>query len=219
MTQQLLQRRVQAARAIGPALKGLARDARGATVIEFAMVAPVVGLILLGAFDVAHTLYARGVLQGIVQKTARDATLEGGGAAAMRAKLDSRVTAQVKAMANNADIKITRRYYRTFSEAAAAKAEIWTDTNKNKTCDDGEPFEDANLNNVWDKDGGNAGQGGAKDTVVYTVEATYPRFFPLYNMIGGSNVTTIKGTTVLRNQPFGDQESYGAMKPGNCPWT
>jgi len=210
MTRQLLRHRA------APALRRLGRDERGATVVEFAIVAPVMGLILLGAFDIAHTLYAGGVLQGIVQKTARDATLEGGSAAAQQTKLDDRVKAQVKAMANNADIKITRRYYRTFSEAAAAKAEIWTDTNKNKICDAGEPYEDANLNSVWDKDGGNEGQGGAKDAVVYTVEVSYPRFFPLYNLIDGKKTTTIKGTTLLRNQPFGDQESYGAMKVKNC---
>lgn len=214
--QPLLRQGGRAARAFAPTLKRFGRDERGATVVEFAIIAPVMGLMLLGAFDIAHTLYAGGVLQGVVQKTARDATLEGGSAATMQAKLDSRVTAQVKAMANNADIKITRRYYRTFSEAAAAKAEIWTDTNKNKICDEGEPYEDANLNNVWDKDGGNAGQGGAKDAVVYTVQVSYPRLFPLYNLIGGSNITTLRATTVLRNQPFGDQESYGEMKERNC---
>jgi len=212
MTLQRFRHRIRGPRT----LKALSRDERGATVVEFAIVAPVMGLILLGAFDVAHTLYARGVLQGVVQKTARDATLEGGGADAMRTKLDNRVMAQAKALANNADIKITRRYYRTFSEAAAAKAEIWTDTNKNKICDAGEPYEDANLNSVWDKDGGNDGQGGAKDAVVYSVEMSYPRFFPLYNLIDGSKTTTIRGTTVLRNQPFGDQESYGEMKVRNC---
>ncbi|OYX46938.1 MAG: hypothetical protein B7Y97_13125, partial [Sphingomonas sp. 32-66-10] len=35
----------------------LRRDESGATIVEFAMVAPVLGLVLLGAFDVAHTLY------------------------------------------------------------------------------------------------------------------------------------------------------------------
>jgi Flp pilus assembly protein TadG len=196
--------------------QALARDERGATVVEFAIVAPVLGLLLLGGFDVAHTLYMRGVLQGVVQKTARDASLEAGGETQVQQTLDQRVRAQVSALANNGEIKITRRFYRTFSEAAAAKPEAWTDTNKNDTCDAGEPYEDANVNSVWDKDGGNDGQGGAKDAVLYTVEVSYPRFFPVYNFIGGSNTTKIKGTTVLKNQPYGDQGSYGAMKIRNC---
>lgn len=216
MTRQLPLHATRIPGAPGALFRRLRTDTRGATIIEFAMIAPVMTLILLGGSDIAHTLYMSSAVQGVVQKTARDATLEGGSTAATQTKLDSRVKLQIKALANNADIKITRRYYRTFSEAAAAKAEIWTDTNKNKICDEGEPYEDANLNNIWDADGGNAGQGGAKDAVVYTVEVSYPRFFPLYSLFGSSNTTTVKGVTVLRNQPFGDQESYGAMKVRNC---
>ncbi|MCR5872125.1 MULTISPECIES: TadE/TadG family type IV pilus assembly protein [unclassified Sphingomonas] len=194
----------------------LRRDESGATIVEFAMVAPVLGFVLLGAFDVAHTLYTRAALQGVVQKTARDSTLESGGETATQALLDEKVKAQAKALANNATITITRRFYRTFSEAAAARAETWTDTNSNGVCDAGEPYEDANRNNVWDRDGGNAGQGGAKDATLYTVSATYPRMFPFYNLIGGSRTTTITASTVLRNQPFGDQGNYGAMQVRNC---
>lgn len=202
-------------------LRRLRRDQRGATVVEFAMVAPVMGMVLLGAFDIGHTLYMRATMQGIVQKTARDSTLEDSTDAGAQAKLDTKVTAQVKALANNADVKITRRYYRTFSTAAAARAETFTDSSsgiyKNGTCDGGEPYEDANGNSVWDKDGGNGGQGGAKDAVLYTVTASYPRFFPIYRFIGGSDVTKVTASTVLRNQPYGDQASYGAMKVRNCP--
>jgi Flp pilus assembly protein TadG len=211
MTADLGPRRAAAARL------ALLRDERGATVIEFAIIAPVMGLLLLGGFDVAHSLYMRSVLQGVVQKTARDSTLEGGGTPEAEAALDQKVTAQVKAIANNGEITIRRRYYRTFSDVAAARAETWTDLNKNNICDDGEPYEDANLNSNWDRDGGNQGQGGAKDAVLYSVQVEYPRFFPLYNFIGGSKTTKITGTTVLRNQPFADQGSYGAMKVRNCP--
>lgn len=197
----------------------LAGDRAGATVVEFAMVAPVLGLVLLGAFDIAHSLYARAVLQGIVQKTARDSALESGLGESAQVALDAKVTGQAKAMANNAEVTITRRFYRTFSDAAAARAEIWTDTNGNGTCDEGEPYDDANRNNVWDADGGDAGQGGAKDATVYTVTVTYPRMFPLYNLIGGSRTTEITASTVLRNQPYADQGSYGTgpVPVRNCP--
>ena len=201
-------------------LQRLRGDERGATIVEFAIVAPVMGMVLLGAFDVAHTLYMRGVLQGIVQKVARDSTLEDSTDTDVQTTLDNKVKAQVAAIANNATITITRRYYRTFSTAAAARAEIFTDSATglyhNGTCDHGEPYEDANLNGSWDRDGGNSGQGGAKDAVLYTVTVSYPRFFPIYRFIGGSTTTRISGTTVLRNQPYGDQASYGTMQVRNC---
>lgn len=198
----------------------LARDQRGATIVEFAMIAPVMGILLLGAFDVAHTLYMRAVLQGIVQKVGRDSSLESGLDAATQATLDAKVTGQAKALANNGTVTITRKWYRTFTDAAAAKFEPFTDTNGNGTCDGpsgstpGEPYEDNNNNGRWDATGGNDGSGGAKDAMVYTVSVAYPRMFPVYRIIGGSTTTTVTASTVLRNQPYGDQ---GTATVRNCP--
>lgn len=196
-------------------LSRLPLEERGAAAVEFAVVAPVMALLLLGGFEVAHTLYTRSILQGVVQKTARDSTLESGTTAQAAKALDDRVIAQASALANNATVKITRRYYRTFSAAAAAKAEAWTDTNTNGICDAGEPFQDENQNNTWDPDGANAGQGGAKDTVVYTATMEYPRMFPIA-MIGGGSTTKLSASTVLRNQPYGDQAAYAAPVVRNC---
>lgn len=202
------------------ALHRLARDDRGATIVEFAIVSPVMAMLLLGAFDIAHTLYMRAVLQGVVQKVGRDATLESGLAANTQSNLDAKVSQQAKLLANNATVAITRKWYRTFANAAAAKFEPFTDTNGNGTCDGpvggtpGEPYEDNNGNQKWDSTGGNEGQGGAKDAVVYTVTVSYPRFFPIYRIIGGSNTTTVSASTILRNQPYGDQ---GAPTVRNCP--
>ncbi|TPG14245.1 pilus assembly protein [Sphingomonas oligophenolica] len=196
----------------------IARDTRGATIIEFAIVAPVMAFFMLGAFDTAHTLYMRGVLQGIVQKTARDSGLEASTDVAAQAAIDTKVTKQVKALAGNATIVFSRRFYRTFSDAATARAEVWTqDTNGNGVCDAGEPFTDTNNNGIRDLDGGDGGQGGAADRTLYSVTVSYPRMFPLYNVIGVSRTTTIKAATILENQPYTDQGSYAPPTIGNCP--
>lgn len=193
----------------------LLRDRRGVSAVEFALIAPAFCLLLMGGFDTAHSLYMRAVLQGILQKTGRDSTLEDASTTRQSA-LDARVQSSVKAIANNATVTITRRFYRTFSKAAAAQAEGWTDTNSNGRCDAGEPYQDANRNSVWDKDGGDAGQGGAKDATIYSATVSYPRVFPLWKFIGGSNTTRISATTILRNQPYADQDSYGATVVRNC---
>lgn len=197
----------------------LARDTRGVTAVEFGIIAPVMCLFLAGAFDMAHSLYMTAVLQGIVQKTARDGSLETGTAADQQLALDNRVKAQVAALANNGQVIITRRFYRTFSAAAAAQAEHWTDTNGNGRCDNGEPYTDANNNNVWDADGGDGGEGGAKDRVVYTVTVTYSRLLPIYGFIPSiGNSQKIIARTVLQNQPYADQGVYAATAPTrNCP--
>jgi len=200
-----------------------AHDTRGAAIVEFGFVAPVLVLTLLGAFDVAHTLYMRSVLQGIVQKVGRDSALEGNDITSAQLAIDAKVAAQVRALVNNATIPPpTRRFYKTFSTAAAAQAEIWTDTNSNGTCDGpsgatpGEPYQDANNNNTWDRDGGAEGQGGAKDATLYTVTVTYQRMFPLYKLIGLSNTTTVKAATILKNQPYDEQSTNGLPVARNC---
>jgi Flp pilus assembly pilin Flp len=197
-------------------LRRVRTDERGATIIEFAMVAPIMCMLLLGGFDVSHMLYTRAQLQGIVQKTARDGTLESDATEAASDALDAKVKKQALALQNDAKLEFKRRYYRNFTEAAAAKPEPWTDTNKNGTCDAGEPYQDNNLNSAWDKDGGNSGQGGAKDAVVYTVDMTFKRMFPIYKVVGGSDMATVSATTVLRNQPYDNQQSYGTAKVRNC---
>jgi len=192
-------------------------DQRGATLVEFAMVAPVMGLVLLGGFDVGHTLYLRAVLQGALQKAARDSTLENNNSTDQLATIDKKVSTQALALNKNAKITFTRRFYRTFTDAAAARAETWTDNDGDGICNNGEPYEDANQNGVWDADGGNAGQGGARDTTLYSVKVSFPRLFPVYHFIGGSDQTVVSASTVLRNQPYADQSSYKAPVVRNCP--
>jgi Flp pilus assembly protein TadG len=187
------------------------RDSGGATIVEFGLILPVMALLLMGAFDVGHTLYATTTVQGAVQKATRDSGLESA-STTQQAIIDARVTRQIKALAANAAITITRRNYRSFA-AATATMEQFTDTNSNGVCDNGEPYNDDNNNSVRDQ-AGSTGQGGAKDTVLYTVTATYPRMFPLANMIGIPRTTTIKAATIMNNQPYGDQAAPAVR---NCP--
>ena len=180
-------------------------------------------MMLLGAFDVAHTMYMQSVLQGAVQKAARDSTLEtsAGSTSTPRDTIDARVKSQVARLNRNADVKITRRFYRTFTDAAAAKAEPFTDAEsgpfKNNICDNGEPYEDKNNNGLYDPDGGNSvNTAGARDNIIYVVSISYPRMFPLDKLIGGNGTTRLSASTVLSNQPYGDQGKDGTPTVRNC---
>ena len=53
----------------------LARDTRGAAVIEFALCAPVLLIGMMGLFDMGHNMYTASIIQGAVQKAARDSTI------------------------------------------------------------------------------------------------------------------------------------------------
>ena len=54
-------------------LHPLVGDRRGVTAIEFGIVAPVLCLMILGLSDLAYQSYTQSMLEGAVQKAARDA--------------------------------------------------------------------------------------------------------------------------------------------------
>lgn len=188
------------------------RDESGATAVEFAMVAPVLLTMLFGLFDLGHNMYTAQMLQGAIQKSARDSTIES--ATTSSAQLDSMVTKAVRAIAPGATLTFSRKSYSNFT--SVARPEDYTDLNASGICDNGEAFEDANGNGTWDKDMGKDGFGGARDAVLYTVSVSYNRLFPIAAFIPGQSKTfTMATSTVLRNQPYG-QQGQTLPKTGNC---
>jgi len=191
--------------------RGLGSDDRGATLPEFAFVAPVFILLLVGIFDIGQGIYVRSILQGALQDAGRDAGLETG--ADQIATIDSYVKAQVLPIAPSATFDVKRANYMNFADVG--RPEDFTDKNDNGAYDDDECFTDENGNNIWDDDVGKDGLGGANDVVMFTVEVTYDRAFPLWRLIGQREQGTISASTILRNQPFGGQAAR--PKKNVCP--
>jgi Flp pilus assembly pilin Flp len=173
----------------------------GVTAVEFALVTPVLLLVLMGGMDVSRSAYVSSVLYGAVQKAGRDSSLETGGGAA--ASIDSKILSVMKPLASDGVLTVSRKSHQSFKRAK--RAETYTDKNANNTRDALECFEDTNGNGVWDADGGKAGLGGADDIVVYTATFTYPRTFPMAGLMGMNPNQVLSATTILRNQPYGDQ--------------
>ena len=194
------------------ALHRLARDRNGATLVEFAIVAPVLMLMIFGLFDIAHTQYTASVLNGAVQKAGRDITLQT--AATSEAAIDTRVRDQVSSvMPRGSTVTFQKLSQFDFSDVNAP--EDYTDLNNNGRCDNGEPYTDSNNNGSWSSNRGRTGIGGARDVVVYTTTVTYPRLFPLFTMIGLPANVTLSSSTVLRTQPF-DEQNDRVTTVRNC---
>ena len=185
-------------------LKRLAADTQGITIVEFAFIAPTLLVMMMATFDLGFRGYVASVLQGEVQKAARDSTLETGSASATA--LNTRVQSQVSKLVSNGTWTFSRKSYASFTRAGAA--ENFTDTNGNGVRDAGECYQDENGNSNWDADVGLNGQGTSNDIVVYTASVAYPRLFPMYGLLGWPSTETISATTTLRNQPYGTQSQY-----------
>lgn len=193
-------------------LNRLVADRQGATIVEFALVLPPLLLTLMGLLDMAHNMYTAQILNGAIQQAARDSTIEG--TKNTRKELDAKVTAAVLAIAPGAKVTIWRAYFQSFSDIG--RPEDWTDMNNDGTCNNGEPFEDSNFNGRWDKTPGKGGIGAARDAVLYNVTITYPRLFPVAQLIPGQSKTMQMQTqTVLRNQPYSAAQQKNPAT-GNC---
>ena len=140
----------------------LAKNTDGVTVVEFAIVAPVLVLMIMGMFDLGHQLYATSVMQGSLQQASRSSTLETG--ASQTATIDTQLTDRLKDISPNATVVITRKNYQNFTDITLP--ENWTDGDSDGICNNGEPFEDVNYNGTWDTDRGRTGAGGARDAVL-----------------------------------------------------
>ncbi|MET0250468.1 MAG: TadE family protein [Sphingobium sp.] len=185
------------------------------SVTEFGLIAPVLMVVLMGVMDLGHTLYMQAVVQGALQKAARDASLETGTQDSIFQATKATMETQVQRLARSARLTIDRTAFRDYTKAQLQAKEPFTDVNNNNRCDNGEPYEDNNNSGAWDNDSGRANQqGGAKDTVIYTANVTYPRLFPMARLVGLPSNVEISASASLVNQPYGDQAAPTIRK---CP--
>jgi len=182
----------------------LIRDQRGVTVVEFAIVAPVMLLAIMGLSDLTYRVYTQSILEGAVQKAGRDATIQDG--ANQINTFDSRVIGMMGKVAPGATYSSTRTSYVQFSHV---NGERFRDGSVNGvvngTRETGECYDDVNNSGTHNTTLGSAGQGGANDVVVFKMNVSYTRLFPLAGMLGWPTTQQISAQTFLKNQPFAAQ--------------
>ncbi len=184
------------------AMHSLFGNKRGATLMEFAMVAPPLILTLMGIFDLGHRTYLNSVLYGAMQKAGRDSSLETG--AAQLIAIDNKVRDSVSPVLLGSTFQpMIRRATKSFT--AVQSGEPFTDGNANGLRDAGECFDDENSNGAWDSSAGANGLGASDDVITYKARITFSHVFPMPGLLGWPANDTLTATTVLRNQPYGER--------------
>lgn len=186
----------------------LKRNNRAVTIIEFALVCPVMLILIMGLAEIAFQGYLQSILTGAVQKAARDSTIEGNGSSDAGAAIDAKVKAQIALVMKGAvwddDVSAASPVRQNFAHFADIGPEYYWDNNpaNGKYDASTECFLDSNGNGVWDADPSVTGQGGANAIVVYQMGFSYPRLFPLFGLLGWSSTGHISAETILKNQPY-----------------
>lgn len=193
----------------------LKRDERGAALVEFALVLPVLAMLLMATFDIGYQVYMRSVVAGAVEKAARKAAV----GSMTTGQVDTYLRNQIlriipKSERNNASaVQITKLSYSNFSRVNKPER-LTTDLGTVGTYDAAtDCYEDGNRNGVYDVSGGASGVGSAEDVLYYTVTVSFPRQFPGHKLLGLSSTQSATVKTIVRNQPFAEQ----AASPVRCP--
>jgi Flp pilus assembly pilin Flp len=178
-------------------LAALRRDARAATIVEFALILPVLCMMILGTLDLGYRSYVDSVVQGALHDAARMATVGN----VTTAQIQTYVQNKLQAFSRNATITITTRSYTDYSGVKMPER-ITSDTAPIGVYNQGDCFEDANGNGTYDTDRGRSGTGGSEDVVYFEVSMTYPQLIPVGQLFGWGNTVTTVQNTELRNQPY-----------------
>jgi Flp pilus assembly pilin Flp len=187
-------------------LRALRRDARGATIVEFALVVPVLAILLLGTLDLGYRSYVTSIVQGALHEAARMATVGG----VSTTQIQTHVQNRLRDFSRNATITTTTRSYSEFSGVNVPET-ITQDTAPLGTYNSGDCFQDFNGNGSYDLDRGRGGMGGAEDVVYFEVVMTYPHIVPVGTLLGWNGNVTIRQNTLLRNQPYAGRNNTVAV--------
>jgi Flp pilus assembly protein TadG len=178
-------------------LHALRRSERGATVVEFALVLPVMCVLLLGTLDLGYRSYVTSIVQGSLHEAARMATVGGVPTSA----IEAHVRGRLRDFSGGATITTTTRSYADFNGVRTPET-VTQDTAPMGQYNQGDCFQDVNGNGSYDLDRGRGGLGGAEDVVYFEVTMSYPRIVPLDRLLGWDEDVTVTQNTLLRNQPY-----------------
>lgn len=188
-------------------VRRLAGDSAGVTIVEFALVAPVMLLLLGGLLELGYVAFARSTLESAIldaSRTARVAECPGEAAALIEAEVIDRMAVIVSHDGSPPELSV-RSYGSEFGNVG--NPEPFNDLDASGSFDPGEPYTDINGNGRWDDDMGRAGSYGSFGEVVQftaTFEVASLLPFIAARINGNEGFYPIAAETVVRNEPFKD---------------
>ena len=124
-------------------------DRRGAALLQFALVAPVLMLFIIGTIEIAIVLLVSGSIEASALAASRFGTTGATGSQVTRLDTIKQMIADnTYGLVDMSKVQIDVEVYPSF--AAIGQPEPFTDTNHNGVHDPGEAYTDVNGNGKWD---------------------------------------------------------------------
>lgn len=181
----------------------LLRDSEGVTAVEFAFIAPIFLLTVLGIMEVSMIAFATSLLEGGLREAARFGIT---GLAANNGSREQRIVEIINehgaGIVTVSPVDVTTRTYANFTDIG--DPEPYVDTNGDGSYSPGEPFTDVNCSGAWEEDMGQSGAGDGGDVVIYEVLYEHRLMTGvLLPIFGQGGKFPISASVAVRNEPFG----------------
>ena len=188
-----------ALRAVRARLAAARASETGIAAVEFALIGPLLLLMLTAVIDVAILIFILVSLESAALEAARyGATGQDADGSTRDEQIRRIVSDGLFGLVDPADLAVRSRVYEGFAQIASA--EHLFDLDDDGELDAGETFDDVNGNGVWDGDPGAPGAGAGEDVVLYRVETLWRPITPLAGPLIGD--VPISAVVPIRNEPF-----------------
>lgn len=183
----------------------LLRDTRGATMIEFGLIATVLMLLVVGIVEFGLLLFTQMQLEGIMGNVSRT-TIIGDNpgfpdrVSYMQARMRDQAANMINGDAMILSVEPTQAGIgRSFVEPELCLSSPPT---LGPTCPNGTPFEDRNNNGVYDAGTLRSDVGKSGELVQFNVSLPWRFFTPLISAFFPNNTYIIRTSVVVQNEPF-----------------
>jgi hypothetical protein len=187
--------------------RSFAWEQRGSAAVQFALILPMLLLLIIGSFEYAIVMFVSGTLESAVLAASRYGATgfeEGGGSRLDRIR--AMITEKTLGFVDGDNADIDTYVFTSFSSIVAP--EPFTDKDGDGAWDPGEPFVDLNGNATRDAGGGTPGAGAACEIVLYVVTYQTRSITGLLRAIMGT--VTHHASVAVRNEPFGSAPCAGS---------
>jgi Flp pilus assembly protein TadG len=180
-------------------MKRFLGDPDGSAAVQFALILPLLLLLIFGSFEYAVVMFVSGMLESAVLAGSRYGATgfeDGGGSRIDRIR--AMITDKTLGFVDGDNARIDTYVFPNFGSIVAP--EPFTDTNNNGAWNPGEPFVDLNGNGTRDAGSGTPGPGAACEIVLYVVTYQTRSITGLLRPIMGT--ITHHASVAVRNEPF-----------------
>lgn len=189
------------------------RDDAGSPAIEFALIAPLIILTMVGVVEFGMIMFVDLSMENALRAASRwGVTGQDPGESTRDEYIVTLINNKLMAVLDPSVTNVELKSYPTFSDIGKAE---YDDENSNGKWDEGEAFKDCNGNGEKDADRGAKGAGEAGEAVLYHIDYDWPLLTPMFATIfGEEGVHHIEANIAVRNEPW-DVNAANVI-PANC---